>query len=328
MESPGSPEPKRKMQARRRAKPSAEGVNLDELLASSESGAYEALQLFRSRAQRFLTKGENMVALRTTVEGAVKLIRGGYFAAATELCSQLVDILNKTEADITNSDIREIVFNVDDAFVQAVESRTEDITESSVENTKTIANAFKSRKEFLKGCVKWSQTSGPREYGDPALNLRLASALWVTDNQKATYHYVVGEAPAALSQKISDTFGGKDADHVLARDRALTLGVCHFLALENLRDANELVIHFKKAQKNRGNNVETKLVTFCSQLLECCRRDAAPLFKQLVNTVVPDISGWGNDMVPTLVQGPIACKFFNMQPKVHPMMQMMQQFLA
>ena len=317
------------MQARRRAKQALEkGVNLDELLASGESGAYEALQLYRSKALRQESKGEHTEALKTTVEGTVKLIRGGYFAACTELCSQLVDLLNKTEADITNAEIREIVFAVDDAFVRATESSSEDIIEGegAVTPTKTEVSAFRSRKDYLKGCVKWSQTWGRREYGDPALHLRLASALWATDSTKASYHYVVGESPLALSQKISDTFGAKD--QIVNRDRALTLGVCNFLGLENLRDANELLAHFKKAQRNRGNNVDTKLVTFCSQLLECCRRDAAPLFKQLVNYVIEDITGWGGDMVPTLVQGPIAVKFFNMQPKVHPMMQMMQQFLG
>lgn len=36
-------------------------------------------------------------------------------------------------------------------------------------------------------------------------------------------------------------------------------------------------------QKSRNATCDTPLVTFMTQLLECCRRDATPLYKSLVN---------------------------------------------
>jgi hypothetical protein len=311
------------MQARNRSKNQRAEVNLDDLLETSEAGAYEALQLYRSRALRSRSKGDNGAAMTTTVDGAIKLIKKRYYAAAAELLDQFLDFLNELQADIANTETREMVFRVDDALLEVIEGIAEDINETAT------TSAFKVRKDFLKKAVKWSQACGKQALGDPALHVRLGSALWATDDMQATYHYVTGEAPVALAQKIDDSYGSKDMK--IKRDRALTLGVCHFISHENLRDANELMVLFKKSQKNRGNAVDTKLITFCVQLLECCRRDATPLYKQLVNSVATDLNGWGTgpnaDVVPNLLQGPIAVKFFGMQPKVHPMMQMMQQFL-
>ena len=44
-------------------------VNLEELINRDDAGAYEALQLFRSRALRFKAKSEMSNALKTAAEG-------------------------------------------------------------------------------------------------------------------------------------------------------------------------------------------------------------------------------------------------------------------
>jgi len=317
------------MQARIKAKLQKQDVNLDALLEQGESGAYEALQLYRSRSLRAKSKGDNLTALQTTVEGAIKLIKKEYFSAGWELCDQVLDFLNDMESDMTNPIIRDLVFNVDDALMQVVAENTENPADKE-----STWSGFKVRRDFLKGAVKWSQAFGKQALGDTALHLRLAAATWSRDFRIATYHFVAGESPVQLAQKIDDTFGpsgDKKKESKLAADRACTLGVCHFLGFENLRDANELLVLYKKSQKNRGNAIDTKLLVFCGQLLEVCRREATPLFKQLVNSVVDDLDGWGEGpgagVVATLLQGPIAARFFGMQSKVHPMVQMMQQFL-
>jgi len=319
------------MQARNRAKLQKQDVNLDTLLDQGESGAYEALQLYRSRALRAKSKSDNLSALQTTVEGAIKLVKKGYFAAGWQLCDQLLDFLNDMASDMSMPDIRELVFNVDDALVQAMDGEAE-----KKDDKESANSSFKVRRDFLKGAVKWSQAFGKQALGDTALHLRLGAASWTRDHRIATYHFVAGESPVQLAQKIDDSFSLEESEtpkaRKLAADRKCTLGVCQFLGLENLRDANELLVLYKKAQKNRGNAVDTKLLVFSAQLLELCRREkAAPLYKQLVNSCVDDLDGWGEgpgaSTVTTLLQGPIAVRFFGMQPKVHPMMQMMQQFL-
>ena len=314
------------MQARNKARKQKQDVDLDQLLDGGEAGAYEALQLFRSRALRAKGKNDNLSALQTTVEGAIKLIRKGYISASWELCDQLLDFLNDLESDMADPSIRELVFAVDDCLVQMVEG---------IEEAPNDKGFFRMRRDFLKGAIKWSQAFGKMALGDTALHVRLGAAMWAVDYRGATYHYAAGEAPMALAQKIDDWFGPSEDANRKARklqaDRVCTTGVCQFLGLENIRDANELLVLYKKSQKNRGNALDTKLIVFCGQLCEVCRREATPLYKTLVNSIVSDLDGWeegsNSAIVSTLLQGPIAIKFFGMQPKVHPMVQMMQQFL-
>ena len=56
------------------------------------------------------------------------------------------------------------------------------------------------------------------------------------------------------------------------------------------------------------------------------RRDAAPLFKQLVNAYASEVEF--DESIPALLMGPIASKLFNIKPKVNPMMSMLQSMLA
>lgn len=313
------------MQARQRAKQGKidDSRNLETMINSGESGAYEALQLYRSRAIRAYAKGEHMSAVKTTVDGCIKLIKGTYLASAAELCNQLIEFLDESQLDIDTPEVREIVLSVDDALVVAVLNG-----ETDSDNNKEDANALKLRKDFLKGAVKWTKTYSGKDFGDSALHLRLGGAMWSTETKGAIFHFVAGESPFELARKISDTLGSNmDKEVILRRDRNILSAVCHFLALENLRDANEVFNLFKKAQKARGNSVDTKLVLFCTQLLECCRRDAAPLYKQLLGAITIDLEQWQGENITSLLNGPIGTKFFGIQPKVHPMMQMMQQFL-
>lgn len=313
------------MQARRRAaKEKAGSASLDELIASGEPGAYEALQLFRSRALRAFAKGEKMSSLRIAVEGSIKLIQGTYFAAGMELCNQLFDFLNEMEQDISSPDIRELVFSVDDALIAAVGGGVS--SEEDLEAIPKNSAALKTRQNFLKSAVKWTQTYGRREYGYPPLHLRFADALWDEDNSRAIYHYAAGESPVVVAQRISSKFSQK-ASFAL-RDQAITTAIVHFLALENLKDANECMSQFKKAQKNRDHSIDSKLITFCVQLLECCRRDAKPLYAQLLAAITPELNKWPSESVQALLNGSIGAKFFKIQPKVNPMIQMMQQMLA
>jgi hypothetical protein len=288
------------MALRRKAR-SAE-VDLDSLVVSGDQGAYEALQLFKSRAMRFKTKDDNITnAINVAIHGAKALLSKGYVNAGAELANLVIDFINEAGMEI-NPQMRTLLFEVDNEFPPA--------------------NPF--RIEFLKACVKSTIANGQREMGDPVFHLRLANCLWEIKDKNAIYHFVLSEEPELLSQKIDAMYGR--ADEIVERDRKFTLAILHFLALENLRDAHELFRFFKKSQKVRKLPTNSELVTFCDYLVQLSRRDAAPLFKTLVNKYADALNF--DETAPTLVMGPIAQRLFNIQPKANPVMSMLQNLLT
>ena len=61
------------------------------------------------------------------------------------------------------------------------------------------------------------------------------------------------------------------------------------------------------------------LLQFCGYLLQTCRTDGVPLFKLLVSKYQKDIVQL-DESIQSLIKGPIALKFFGIQPEVNPMM--------
>ena len=122
---------------------------LDNLIAQGPEGAYEALQLFRSRALRFKTKNETKSALDAAAHGAKSLLRASHTHAGSELTALFINILDESGAEL-DSENRTIVNEIDSAF----EHNEGDV-------------AANLRTDFLKSCIKWSQASGTRELGDP-----------------------------------------------------------------------------------------------------------------------------------------------------------------
>jgi hypothetical protein len=276
-------------------------VDLDEMAASGPAGAYEALQLYRSRAIRQRTKDDTMGAIKTTAVGAKCLLQKGYETAGSELATLFLDLVGEHNYELTD-ELRALVYEIDDAYPKTSSARV----------------------EFLKGALKWTITCGRKELGDAELQTRLAECLWEMKEKTAAYHFAAGEAPIVLCDKIMTTY--PDQNQQDKRDQSLILGVTNFLALENLRDANELWFAFKKACKGKGFPLNSKLIQFCDYLLQTCRRDAAPLFKQLVNAYASDLDF--DDTVPTLLMGPIAVRLFNIKPKINPMMSMLQSMIS
>jgi hypothetical protein len=287
------------MALRRRGK--KDEVDLDSLVESGDQGAYEALQLFKSRAMRFKTKDNIMSAINVAVHGAKSLLSKGYVNAGAELASLIIDMVNEAGMEI-NPQLRNLIFDVDNDFPPTSPHRV----------------------EFLKACIKSTIATGQRELGDPTIHLRLANCLWETKDKNAIYHFVLSEEPEVLAQKIDTTYG--TSDQIVERDRKLTMAILHFLALENLRDANELFRFVKKSQKSKGLAADSDLFTFCDYLLQLSRRDAAPLFKTVVNKYADALNF--DESAPTLVMGPIAQRLFNIQPKANPVMAMLQNLLT
>lgn len=276
-------------------------VDLDEMVASGPSGAYEALQLYRSRAIRLRSKDDVLGAIKTTAVGAKCLLTNTYETAGSELATLFLELVTEHKFDLTE-ELRALAYEIDDAYPKASPARV----------------------EFLKGVVKWTILCGAKEMGDANMQTRLAECLWDIKDKTAASHFASGEAPLVFCDKIFATY--PDANQQEKRDQALTLGVANFLAQENLRDANEMVFQFKKMCKAKNYPTDSKLMKFNGYLLQTCRRDAAPLFKQLVNAYAADLDF--DENVPTLLMGPIAVRLFGIKPKINPMMSMLQSMIS
>jgi hypothetical protein len=283
-----------------RRKTTKKEVNLDEMVETGPSGAYEALQLYRSRAIRFKSKNDFKGAVAATAGGAVCLLRHAYVTAGAELAALLVDMIDEEGKDI-DDEMRKTIYDVDESFPPKSPQQI----------------------EFLKGCVKWTINCGTRELGDPQMHVRLAKAMWAMSDKNAVYHFAAGEAPEDFATALEESYASPDQQ--IPRDQNLTLGVLHFLALENLRDANDLMDSFKRTQKAKNCDPKSELLTFLDYLLQTCRRDAQPLFKTLVNKYSSNLDF--DETAPALLMGPIGQRLFGITPRVNPMMSMLQNML-
>ena len=166
------------------------------MVASGPSGAYEALQLYRSRATRLRTKNDQRGAIQVIVAGSKCLLTNGYENAGAELVLLLLDVLNDSNTGASSaathhtesdSELRTLVGDLEKAFPPASRHRI----------------------ELLKGCVKWTVKHGNRDYGDPAMHTILARALWENaEHTQAVYHFAAGEAPDTFCHLLESTFSG------------------------------------------------------------------------------------------------------------------------
>lgn len=295
------------MRQRKALAGAAAGVDLDEKVRNEgPSGAYEALQLYRSRAIRFKSKGDVLGAINVTAGGAKCLLENSYETAGAELAMLFIDIITEYFESNPNNESSKTFY---DLIIE-------------IDNRFPANSSGTLRSDFLKGSVKWSIQTGSTQFGDATLQCRLGEELWRLKDKNSTSHFAAAEKPKALWTKILEFFPSNDAEDQKSKEKALTLGIVHFLALENLRDANELMRLFKK----HSHVAKSPLIQFCEYLLQTCRRDAAPLFKQLVNTYASEVDF--DEAVPAMLMGPIASKFFHIKPKMNPMMSMLQSMLA
>jgi hypothetical protein len=288
-----------------RRKRTAQGVKNDDdlvgMVQSGPQGAYEALQLYRSRSIRLKNKSDIDGAMKSCTAGTILLLENNYENAAKELADVLLELFTESHQTV-NDETRGMLFAIVEKFP----------TNSA------------QRVEFLKSCIKWSAEHGTKEGGDPALHSRLGECLWESRDKNAANHFAQGESPRLYNDKIFATFSNASDNE--ARDRALTIGIVNFLALENLRDAFDLYRSYTAAAQSKGHPTDSALVTFCDYLLQVSRRDAQALFKQIVNEYASVVDF--DEQVTTLLMGPIASKLFGIKPKVNPMMSMLQTMMS
>lgn len=231
------------------------------------------------------------------------LLSKGYVTAGAELTGLLIDLFDDANVDV-DAETRHLV-----GEIQALFPKTD-----------------RERLAFLQGILKLTIKYGTRELGDSVIHLYIASCLSdIAGNsfdKLAIYHYAVGEQPGHLITKIMEAY--PQPGQQLERDRLLTVSICHFLGIENLRDAIELLNLYNKEHKLKGWALTGDLVVFCDYLLQVCRRDAQPLFKTLVNHYASQLDF--DDCVPALLTGSIGEKLFGIPPKAD-VMSILSSFL-
>lgn len=129
-------------------------VDLEAMVCAGESSAYEALELYKSKASRFKLKNDVEQAVDVLSKASVVMIAHGYYTCADELCcNQLMQLLNESCKELT-IDLRGSINSIDNAFA---------------------GSGHEIRHKFLGECVKWSAAIGDRKYGDPLLQTQLGS---------------------------------------------------------------------------------------------------------------------------------------------------------
>lgn len=280
--------------------------SLEEMVGDNPSSSYEALQLYKSKINRFRVAGQYDQALSLTCQAAKLQLKYKYENSGNELGGIFVDILTESKFGL-KPEYRNLINEIADAF----------------DNVSGLGL------QFLKDCISLSKELGPRVFGDELLHRRLAMKLWnvepETGNEEdtefgnyrhiAVLHFALGEAPGPLWMQIVEdptmdpsvaTWTGETK-----REQIVLLGVLYFLSLENLRDANDLMRSFRRYRQEKGIEKESRTYEFMDRLLLTSLRDARQLFQQLMKAYEPQLKF--HPIVLQLLNGPIAKKIFGIQ---------------
>lgn len=128
-------------------------LDLEAMVGAGETSAYEALELYKSRANRLQLKNEFDQGLDALSKGAICMIQHSYFTCAEVLCDLFVEMLSESGSKLT-PDVRSIIKSIEESFACA---------------------GIATKHKFLCDCVRWSIETGDRKFGDPILQARLGT---------------------------------------------------------------------------------------------------------------------------------------------------------
>jgi hypothetical protein len=235
--------------------------DLSELVERGQEGAYEALQLFKSRASRLVNKGQYAQAVHEYLEGAKALMDNNFCAEGHELALEALKTLQTQQTKVM-VDMRASLMRIIEAYNET---------------------SLQLQYECISSAIEWSKLCGERYYGDPIFHLRAAECTWKQGlHNKALRHFALAEAPQTTCSTILSTIHGK-----LERDAALAKAVLYTLSFENLRDGNAILDAFEQEMEKEHVMYEVPLLTFIRQLLLTCERDAPQLFRRLCEECDP-----------------------------------------
>lgn len=319
----------KKQQAARESDSNGDPLNarLNELLESSdstESVAYEALQLAQSQIRRYVKSNDGQAAVNLAYDTSLTLLekKKRMVSVASQLLGLLADVLNETKVACTEELVLKMA-KMDGAYKNALKDGYDLKVAKDKEEVERLERLHMN---FLKKVVKWSIENGKVLHGDFILHELLGDQCWTVslhaqkdDKESSNERRADIISHLALAEKPEKIIGflktlpaptkeqekmGRGGGPAAERDCLLTRAVLVFIALENLRDANSLLLSFTKdishkknmdqlakSYMNKTDGFAPAHAMFCNMLLQICEKDrAGPLFQWLLRSFASDLN--------------------------------------
>lgn len=276
---------------------------------------YSALQLYKTQYSRALKKKEYKKAIDVSKNGTINLLEYKEASAGTELASLYIEALTESNTNC-DDDVSNSFIQIDDLYNKCLENK-----ELTNEKKNEI---FRDKAKILSKSIEYSSKYGLYPGGHPDLNKRSAAAnVKIGNLVAANNNFVFAEDPENFAKFLvnwaqvgTKSNADNTNDPLLAhsnRDLYIARAVFQLLCVENVRDANKIYAIFVKQ-----TNIDTPLIRFLGFLLKTVQRDAAPLYKMLLQKYDTTLKR-GNFLKPTSFNQylmKIGEIYFNMRPKM------------
>ncbi|KAI8347010.1 hypothetical protein B0O80DRAFT_377073, partial [Mortierella sp. GBAus27b] len=268
----------------------------------SEGNYYEAHQMYRTIANRYVNGHKYKDAIDLLYSGSLLLLKHKQVGSGTDLALYLEEVYTLSKLPVTEES-RDRLFDLADHM--------------------TAENG--QRRQFFQHAITWSSKNSETENGDPLLQHYIGLAYWKDkDFSQAEGHLLVGtqESAEALGLVLYE-WSEQQPNH--DKGAYLLRGVLQELAMGNLRDANVVFrtfvdrlppIYQSSEQKipNSTRTVQTfksTLLNVAQLILLACETGNPNLFKQLQAKYRPALS-IDDDFVSLMTN--IGELFFGVQP--------------
>ncbi|KAF9291078.1 hypothetical protein BGZ68_005174 [Mortierella alpina] len=246
----------------------------------SEGHYYEAHQMYRTVANRYVKAHNYQDAINLLRSGALLLLQHKQSGSGTDLALYLIEVYNLEKTPVTEES-RDRIFDLADL----------------------MGADISQRKTFLQNAISWSANNSEYKNGDPLLQHYIGLLFWKDkDYSQAEAHLLVGtqESAEALGLVLFE-WSEQEPDH--DKGAYLLRGVLQELAMRNLRDANTVYKTFVERlpaaylaaeQKVPGDGSLKTIQTFKSPLLNltqmlllACQTGNPAIFKQVAAKYKP-----------------------------------------
>ncbi|XP_031378051.1 Golgi to ER traffic protein 4 homolog [Punica granatum] len=254
----------------------------------NEGNFYGAQQMYKSISARYISAERYAEALDILQSGACIQLTHEQVTCGAELAVLFVEALVKGKYpcdDETIDRVRKIYKKFPQISVphQLGDEEVDDDMQKLSEAISAAKTRFECCSSFLKAALKWSAQFGSHKSGAPEIHSMLAEYIFSespeVDMAKVSFHFVRGNNPKKFASTLVNFMGkcypGED-------DLAIARAVLMYLALGNLRDANDLLDEIKKQVESKNLELpSSELMQFIQYLLQVLQRDALPLFNML-----------------------------------------------
>jgi len=303
---------------------------------TTESIAYEALQLAQSQIRRHVKSNQAQEAIHLAYDVSMTLLekKKRMVSVASQLLGLLAEVLHETKIDCTE-ELVEKMSKIDVAYKKALEDGYDIKIEKEKEEVQRLERL---QMIFLKKVTRWSAMYGTILHGHLTLHALVGEQCWIVGDHsnlksksdsseeessderrtESVTHFALAEKPQRIFDLLktlpaptkTEEKTGRNGGTAAERDCLLTRSILVFIALENLRDGNELLLSFvndlkhkRKIEKvatsymDKNDGFAPTHMMFCNMLLQNCEKDrAGPLFQWLLRSFAYDLTNMKPDV--------------------------------